>query len=175
MTHFGSSDMGGHFIAYCKHRILNEWYCYNDASVTRLSDQMNGYKKGVPYILFYESMQGDKNILYENIENNMQFYPQNNIQKNIININGMNLNYMNSINNINNINMNNFMNNPNPNNINMNSFMNNTNQNLNNNFNMNNNLNFSQNNGNNNINMNNNYNNMNNNFNQSFNNNINNF
>ena len=62
--------MGGHFIAYCKHRILNEWYCYNDAAVTRLNDQENGYKKGVPYILFYESIQGDKNILYENIENN---------------------------------------------------------------------------------------------------------
>ena len=75
VSHFGSSDMGGHFIAYCKHRTLNEWYCYNDAVVTRLNDQINGYKNGVPYILFYESKQGDKNILFDlNGNNNINMY-----------------------------------------------------------------------------------------------------
>ena len=87
VSHFGTSDMGGHFIAYCKHRTLNEWYCYNDASVTRLNDQMNGYKNGIPYILFYESKHGDKNILFDFFGNNCQ-----------------NINNINNINNSNNIN-----------------------------------------------------------------------
>ena len=60
-----------HFIAYCKNRTLNEWLCYNDEIVTKLYDQKNGYKNGIPYILFYESKQGDKNKLFENFENNV--------------------------------------------------------------------------------------------------------
>ena len=139
VTHFGSSDMGGHFIAYCKHRILNEWYCYNDASVTRLSDQMNGYKKGVPYILFYESMQGDKNILYENMAQNAGQY--NNNFKNFNNNMNINMNNNTFNNNMNNINMNNFnqnnLNSLNMNNNQMNINMQNNMNNINNNSNMN--------------------------------------
>ena len=56
--------MGGHFIAYCRHRITNEWYCCNDAVVTKLDDQNNGYKKGTPYILFYEGCDNYNNYLY---------------------------------------------------------------------------------------------------------------
>ena len=130
VSHFGTSDMGGHFIAYCKHRTLNEWYCYNDAVVTRLNDQINGYKNGIPYILFYESKQGDKNILFDqngnnymNINNtNNMMYGNNqmpNFQMNNMPMfnnmcwnfyNNMNQNYFN--NNINNFgnNMNNFQN-----------------------------------------------------------------
>ena len=55
ISHLGESGMSGHFIAYCRHRINNEWYCYNDATVTKCQDQKNGFMKGTPYILFYES------------------------------------------------------------------------------------------------------------------------
>ena len=51
--------MSGHFIAYCKHRTLKNWYFFNDTKVTLCNDQQNGYKNGEPYILFYESNQGN--------------------------------------------------------------------------------------------------------------------
>jgi ubiquitin carboxyl-terminal hydrolase 2/21 len=56
VTHIGPSNMGGHFIAFCKSPIDNRWYKYNDAMVEFVgnfySDIVNF---GVPYILFYES------------------------------------------------------------------------------------------------------------------------
>ena len=166
VTHFGTSDMGGHFIAYCRHRILNEWYCYNDAIVTKLSDQQNGYKNGVPYILFYESEQGNKNILFDNNLQNEQSDLLPNHNQNFINNAFLfnNFNNMNNMNFQNNINiMPNFMNNMNFNSFN-NNFQNNINQSFNNN--MNNNLNMMPNNMNFNMNMNMNMiNNMNNNIN----------
>ena len=152
VTHFGTSDMGGHFIAYCKHRILNEWYCYNDAAVSKLSDPKNEYKNGVPYILFYESEQGNQNILFDNVRNN-NFQNIQNLNPNCNN-NGFVLNNMNNMNFQNNINM---MNN-NIYNMNLNNNMN-TNNNIQNNFMANSNINA------NNMFINNNFNNMNNNMN----------
>ena len=152
VTHFGTSDMGGHFIAYCKHRILNEWYCYNDAAVSKLSDPKEGYKNGVPYILFYESEQGNQNILFDNVGNN-NFQNIQNLNPNCNN-NGFVLNNMNNMNFQNNINM---MNN-NIYNMNLNNNMN-TNNNIQNNFMANSNINA------NNMFINNNFNNMNNNMN----------
>ena len=152
VTHFGTSDMGGHFIAYCKHRILNEWYCYNDAAVSKLSDPKNEYKNGVPYILFYESEQGNQNILFDNVGNN-NFQNIQNLNPNCNN-NGFVSNNMNNMNFQNNINM---MNN-NIYNMNLNNNMN-TNSNIQNNFMANSNINA------NNMFINNNFNNMNNNMN----------
>ena len=152
VTHFGTSDMGGHFIAYCKHRVLNEWYCYNDAAVSKLSDPKNEYKNGVPYILFYESEQGNQNILFDNVGNN-NFQNIQNLNPNCNN-NGFVLNNMNNMNFQNNINM---MNN-NIYNMNLNNNMN-TNNNIQNNFMANSNINA------NNMLINNNFNNMNNNMN----------
>ena len=152
VTHFGTSDMGGHFIAYCKHRVLNEWYCYNDAAVSKLSDPKNEYKNGVPYILFYESEQGNQNILFDNVGNN-KFQNIQNLNPNCNN-NGFVLNNMNNMNFQNNINM---MNN-NIYNMNLNNNMN-TNNNIQNNFMENSNINA------NNMFINNNFNNMNNNMN----------
>ena len=182
VSHLGSSDMSGHFIAFCRHRILKEWYCYNDAKVTRCNDQSNDFKKGESYILIYESTQGYNNILFEGnnfISNNINFqnnfmlmnnfinnFNLNNFNNNINNPNNMNMmnmnpniiNNMNNFNNMNNINMSN-MNNINMNNMNnininnMNNCMNNINpMNNNNNVNTINNMNS---NNNNNLNMNN--------------------
>ena len=51
ICHLGSNDMGGHFIAYCRN-INNEWYKYNDFSVTKIT--FNEIKdNGMPYVLFY--------------------------------------------------------------------------------------------------------------------------
>ena len=50
ITHLGESGMGGHFIAYCKYRLDNKWYCYNDSIVTLCEDQKNGFRVGTPYI-----------------------------------------------------------------------------------------------------------------------------
>ena len=55
ICHFGGSDMSGHFIAYCKHRITKEWYCYNDSAVTKCTEKQP-YNKGMPYILFYQEV-----------------------------------------------------------------------------------------------------------------------
>ena len=52
VTHFGPSSMGGHFIAFCKSFVNNQWYKYNDAIVTS-SSFSEANRTGIPYILFY--------------------------------------------------------------------------------------------------------------------------
>ena len=52
VTHFGPSSMSGHFIAFCKSFIDNQWYKYNDTQVN-LSSFQEARSTGVPYILFY--------------------------------------------------------------------------------------------------------------------------
>ena len=146
ITHLGPSGMSGHFIAYCRHRITNEWYCYNDAVVTKLDDQNNGYKKGTPYILFYEGCDNCNNYLYPNVNDNSGFN-----QNMVINNNNMNFNMypMNSMQNMgwmNNNNFNIYANSfNNNNNINQNFNFNNTNMSMNMNANFNNNINNSMN------------------------------
>jgi len=105
ISHLGSSDMSGHFIAYCKHRITKEWHCYNDATVIRCDDQMNDYKKGVPYILFYESNQGNDNILFDYDDLNKTNSAKSNTFNNF-NYKNQNMNFQNNFNNMNYINNN---------------------------------------------------------------------
>ena len=53
ISHFGESNMSGHFIADCLH-FDNKWYTFNDGIV---SGPYNNYtKKGTPYILFYQNV-----------------------------------------------------------------------------------------------------------------------
>jgi ubiquitin C-terminal hydrolase len=54
ICHLGPSSMGGHFIAFCRHRMNNLWYKYNDSKVTECEDDEILY--GVPYILFYQKI-----------------------------------------------------------------------------------------------------------------------
>ena len=50
ICHYGSNDMGGHFIAYCKNCNDCQWYRFNDAIITPISfNQITG----LPYVLFY--------------------------------------------------------------------------------------------------------------------------
>ena len=56
ICHYGPSSMSGHFIAYCRHRVNNKWYKYNDSIVTECT-QPNEYLNGMPYILFYKSIE----------------------------------------------------------------------------------------------------------------------
>ncbi len=141
ITHLGESGMSGHFIAYCKHRITDMWYCYNDSTVTLCQDQENDFRKGTPYILFYDSIDGKYNFIFDEIANN---------NNDIININQNNMNMNNNIfnnrtfnnnfninNNIQNMFMN-CLNNQNP--LNKNNNMINNNIFNNNSFNMNNNM-----------------------------------
>ena len=179
ICHLGESGMSGHFISICRHRINNEWYCYNDATVTRCKDQQNAYKKKSAYILFYEFTDKRNNILFST---NMQMNTNNtNCSNNFINNNGLNNNFnnINNGNNFPNMNMSNLNNNNNKNNFNninnpqnnMNNCMNmmNSNFNINNNMNSMNNMNIMNNNIKNQMNHNNNLNSMNNNFNNNIN------
>ena len=189
ITHLGPSGASGHFIAYCRHRITNEWYCYNDSIVSKLDDQINGYKQGTPYILFYEGQDNSNNFVFPdnynmmnmNMNLNMNFNQSGNfnfmnnqynnmiMNQNNFNNNNLNINSNNNFNLNNNNNFNNMMNN----NININNNMNNMSMNNSmNNMNINNNMiNMNMNNNMNNMSMNNNMNN--NNFiNNNFNNNI---
>ena len=54
ICHIGPSSMSGHFVSYCRNRIDKKWYLYNDGFVT-LCKNPSDYKKGMPYILFYQS------------------------------------------------------------------------------------------------------------------------
>ena len=54
ICHLGPSSMSGHFVAYCRNRIDNKWYLYNDGIVTLCTRQYQ-YNDGMPYILFYRA------------------------------------------------------------------------------------------------------------------------
>ena len=53
ICHLGPSSMSGHFVAFCKNKKDKKWYLYNDGIVT-LCENPYPYKKGMPYILFYQ-------------------------------------------------------------------------------------------------------------------------
>ena len=58
VSHYGTSDMGGHFIAFCKNSENLKWYKYNDSIVTETS--FNEVKtSGVPYVLFYNFIKSN--------------------------------------------------------------------------------------------------------------------
>ena len=57
ICHLGPSSMSGHFVAYCKNRIDNKWYLYNDGMVS-LCTKIYQYQDGMPYILFYRALKG---------------------------------------------------------------------------------------------------------------------
>jgi ubiquitin carboxyl-terminal hydrolase 8 len=52
ISHFGSNDEGGHFIAFCKNTNNCNWYKFNDEMVEKCSFK-DVLKKGMPYVLFY--------------------------------------------------------------------------------------------------------------------------
>ena len=54
ISHIGPSSMEGHFVAYCRNRMDDKWYCYNDAFVNECTKAQE-YYKGMPYILFYRA------------------------------------------------------------------------------------------------------------------------
>ena len=74
LTHLGPSGMAGHFITFCKSPVDQNWYCYNDASVSQCDDpryQNNDEIEGIPYVLFYQKKiqikQMQKSIIFMKI------------------------------------------------------------------------------------------------------------
>jgi len=73
LTHLGPSGMSGHFIAFCKSPVDKQWYCYNDATVSRCNDprdQNNNELEGIPYVLFYQKYNSNNDIFVKNKSNN---------------------------------------------------------------------------------------------------------
>ena len=120
-------NVKGHFIAFCKHRIIKDWYCYDDEKITYCDNLFRDVKSGTPYILIYESTQEYENMLFND---NFLLKEQNN--NNMNNNNKYNNNMKNNMNNIMNNNNINFEENMNFKNMNM------TNYNIKNNININN-------------------------------------
>ena len=54
ICHLGPNSKDGHFVAYCRNRLDNKWYLYDDANVTECS-RKDQYNEGMPYILFYKA------------------------------------------------------------------------------------------------------------------------
>ena len=55
INHLGEYDSTGHFIAACKSPINNQWYRYNDAVVTNITNFKNDILDfGEPHVLFYK-------------------------------------------------------------------------------------------------------------------------
>ena len=58
VTHMGESGASGHFIAFCKSPIDNQWYRYNDDLVSKVVNVKNDIiDYAMPYILFYKKKQ----------------------------------------------------------------------------------------------------------------------
>ena len=55
ICHLGPSSMSGHFVAYCRNRMDNKWYLYNDGFVTPCTKKQQ-YQDGMLYILFYRDL-----------------------------------------------------------------------------------------------------------------------
>ena len=101
LTHLGPSGMAGHFIAFCKSPVDQKWYCYNDASVSQCGDpryQNNDEIEGIPYVLFYQKINSNKEtiskmrnineIYYDYDKQNLnKFYNVKNKDKHSINLN----------------------------------------------------------------------------------------
>ena len=80
LSQFGEC-MSGHFIAFCKSPVDDEWYCYNDAIITLIdgpSHQSSGNYDGIPYVLYYQKVKHKQNLdkitLYFNIRGGKQVY-----------------------------------------------------------------------------------------------------
>ena len=59
ITHIGESSMSGHFIAYCRDPIKDDWYKYNDAIVNKVENFQNEVTNfAMPYLLFYQKING---------------------------------------------------------------------------------------------------------------------
>ena len=71
LTHHGPSGMAGHFVAYCRSPIDNQWYLYNDAQVTPYHSNVENelHSSGIPYILFYQRRKMQYNPTNVNINN----------------------------------------------------------------------------------------------------------
>ena len=68
LTHLGPSGMSGHFIAYCKSPVDQNWYLYNDAEVTHCQKENVMYEinsNGIPYVLYYQRNNNDNFNLVE--------------------------------------------------------------------------------------------------------------
>ena len=72
ISHFGSNDDGGHFIAYCKNSNNCNWYKYNDEIVEECNFE-DVVTKGMPYVLFYSHIEvgDDQNELQQELENEL--------------------------------------------------------------------------------------------------------
>ena len=58
ICHLGPSSMSGHFVAYCKNIIDNQWYLYNDG-IVKICTRSQQYTDGMPYILFYRILKSN--------------------------------------------------------------------------------------------------------------------
>jgi len=57
ITHIGESGMGGHFIAYCRDPLTDQWSKYNDSLVSPVNDfQQEIINFAMPYLLFYQKI-----------------------------------------------------------------------------------------------------------------------
>ena len=65
ICHIGPSPMSGYIAAYCRNRIDDKWYLYNDSIVTLCGNSYE-YLNKMPYILFYKSKNKNNNT-----QNNM--------------------------------------------------------------------------------------------------------
>ena len=53
-TYFGQSGNYGHYIAFCKNRLTNQWYKFNDSSCNKcIGNEIYG---GLPHLLLYEKI-----------------------------------------------------------------------------------------------------------------------
>ena len=53
-TYFGQSESSGHYIAFCKNRLTNQWYKFNDSLCNKCSG--SEIYKGSPFFLLYEKI-----------------------------------------------------------------------------------------------------------------------
>ena len=76
ITHIGDSNMSGHFIACCKCPVDKNWYCFNDAIVSKCKDPTNIFgennSNSIPYVLYYQIKKDNTNLKNQSNSINQQ-------------------------------------------------------------------------------------------------------
>ncbi|XP_031569756.1 ubiquitin carboxyl-terminal hydrolase 2-like isoform X2 [Actinia tenebrosa] len=60
VSNHSGTTYGGHYTAYCKHPLSNEWHCFNDSSVDNIPASRIGGPQA--YILFYNRMDAKSSL-----------------------------------------------------------------------------------------------------------------
>ena len=93
ISHYNNSDNQKKYLAFCRHRITNEWHKYDDLKINKCENQIKDILNENVDVLIYESIKDYTNLIMKTKNNNttIKYFT---IQENNNTINNINRNTM---------------------------------------------------------------------------------